>query len=152
MKKLLYILLITICYLATLTNSFTIHNDGDVVEVKAEAPTQVNLVLVEDSRSGISSTDLEKVFTISAYNTVIEQCSGDPCISASGKNICGRNDTVACPRKYKFGTKFEILDKIYICEDRLALKYNNRIDINFDKDMVGAKNWGVKTLLVKIKL
>ena len=146
MKK-LFLFLIIACYLATLTNSFTIYNDGG--EVKATK--QVSPILVEDIPKQESSPDLEvKTFIVTAYNTTVEQCDSDPCISASGKNVCGRNDTIACPRHYKFGTRFEILGKIYICEDRTSPKYGNRLDINFDKDMVGAIKFGKKTLSVKI--
>ena len=144
--------MIIICYLATLSNSFTIYNDGDVVEAKAETTTQVSLSLVKDTPERESSSEIEsKMFTTTAYNTVVEQCDNNPCVSASGKNICGRTDTVACPREYKFGTKFEILGKVYTCEDRTATKYGDRLDINFDKDMVGANEWGKRILSVKIK-
>jgi 3D (Asp-Asp-Asp) domain-containing protein len=92
----------------------------------------------------------EKVFEISAYNTVPEQTDSSPCIAASGDNICGRNDVVACSRQYKLGTKFVINGKTYTCLDRLASKYDHRIDVSFDKDLQGAKNWGVKQLQVII--
>ena len=140
--------MIIICYLATLSNGFTIYNDGGVVK----ATKQVSPILVEEIPERESSSDLEvKTFTITAYNTTVEQCNSDPCVSASGKNVCGRNDTIACPRNYKFGTEFEILGKIYTCEDRTATKYGDRLDINFDKDMDGAKEWGKRVLLVNIK-
>ena len=32
---------------------------------------------------------------VTGYNTVTEQTSPTPCISASGDNICGRTDVVA---------------------------------------------------------
>lgn len=89
-----------------------------------------------------------EIFEISAYNTVEWQTDDSPCISASGKNICGRNDVIACPIRYKFGTRMQILDKIYTCEDRM--KNDGGIDISFDKDIQGAKNWGRKVLAVLI--
>jgi len=87
---------------------------------------------------------------VSAYNTVEAQTDNTPCISASGDNICGRDDVVACPRRFPLGTNFEILGKDYICLDRLSLKYDNRIDISFDKDIQGAINFGVKNLKIII--
>lgn len=92
----------------------------------------------------------EKKFIVSAYNTVTWQTDGNPCTSASGDNICGRNDTIACSRKYKLGTKFLIEGKTYTCLDRLADKYDERIDINFDKDIKGAKAWGIKRLNILV--
>jgi 3D (Asp-Asp-Asp) domain-containing protein len=79
---------------------------------------------------------------VTAYNTVPEQTWGDPCISASGDNICGRNNVVACPRSIPLGTWVIIDDTYYQCLDRLAVKYDNRFDISFDKDIQRAKEFG----------
>ena len=80
--------------------------------------------------------------TITAYNTVPEQTDNTPCISASGYNICGRSDVVACPRSIPLGTWVIIDEDYYLCLDRLALKYDYRFDISFDKDIQGAKEFG----------
>lgn len=74
--------------------------------------------------------------TITGYNTVPEQTDETPCISASGDNICGRDDVVACPREYPLGTKAEIDGEVYTCLDRTAEKYDGRWDISCDKDKV----------------
>lgn len=71
---------------------------------------------------------------VTGYNTVPEQTDSTPCIAASGANICGRKDVVACPRSVPLGTKVEISGKTYVCEDRLAEKYDHRYDISCDKD------------------
>lgn len=146
MKKILYILLITCIYFLFIntTNSFTITNDTPGPIESAVRIEKIEKVVKQPPKIKT------RTFTITAYNTVPAQTSGNPCISASGKNICGRNDVVACSRKYKFGTKFEILNKIYICEDRLAMKYDNRLDISFDKDMIGARKFGKQRVLVEI--
>lgn len=87
---------------------------------------------------------------VTGYNTVPEQTDSTPCIAASGANICGRTDVVACPRKMPFGTKVEIDGKVYTCEDRLAEKYDNRIDISCDKDTAcPAQVTGVKRVTIK---
>ena len=80
--------------------------------------------------------------TITAYNTVPEQTWGDTCISASGDNICGKKNVVACPRSIPLGTWVIIDNRYYQCLDRLALKYDDRFDISFDKDIEGAKEFG----------
>jgi hypothetical protein len=71
---------------------------------------------------------------VTGYNTVPSQTSSHPCIAASGANICGRQDAVACPREFRFGTVVEIRGRSYICEDRTADKYGSRFDISCDKD------------------
>ena len=71
---------------------------------------------------------------VTGYNTVAQQTDDTPCIAASGSNICGRRDAVACPPLLKLGTAVEINGKEYICEDRTARKFRDRFDINCDKD------------------
>jgi hypothetical protein len=71
---------------------------------------------------------------VTGYNTVPGQTDDTPCIAASGANICGRTDAVACPRRFSLGTFLVIRGAIYICEDRLATKYDSRFDISCDKD------------------
>lgn len=73
-------------------------------------------------------------YYVTGYNTVPEQTDSTPCIAASGADICGRTDVVACPRAIPLGTEVEIDGKRYVCEDRLAPKYDSRIDISCDKD------------------
>ena len=71
---------------------------------------------------------------VTGYNTVPGQTDSNPCTAASGANICGRRDAVACPQHLELGTVVEIRGTIYVCEDRLAKKYNTRFDISCDKD------------------
>lgn len=91
----------------------------------------------------------EFVAETTAYNTVEGQCDSSPCFGASGKNICGRNDTLACPRKYKLGSRFEIYGKVWVCEDRTNKKFDGRFDLNFDKDVEGAKKYGLRLIVIK---
>jgi hypothetical protein len=72
---------------------------------------------------------------VTGYNTVTGQTDSTPCIAASGADICGRRDAVACPRHIGLGTTVEIRGATYVCEDRLAKKYDSRFDISCDKDM-----------------
>ena len=78
--------------------------------------------------------DLYMEAYVTGYNTVPEQTDSDPCIAASGANICGRRDTVACPRLFDLGTVVEIGGRKYICEDRTAKRFRGSFDINCDKD------------------
>jgi hypothetical protein len=71
---------------------------------------------------------------VTGYNTFARQTDDSPCISASGANICGRRDAIACPRFLKLGTMVEVNGRRYVCEDRTAPKYDHRFDISCDKD------------------
>ena len=71
---------------------------------------------------------------VTGYNTVPGQTDDTPCIAASGANICGRRDAIACPPLLPLGAIVEIKGKKYVCEDRIARKYQARFDINCDKD------------------
>jgi hypothetical protein len=71
---------------------------------------------------------------VTGYNTVPAQTDQTPCISASGANICGRRDTVACPPLLRSGDVVEIKGRRYVCKDRTARKYRTRFDINCDKN------------------
>jgi hypothetical protein len=72
---------------------------------------------------------------VTGYNTVVGQTDSTPCVAASGAEICGRRDAVACPRRIGFGTIVEIRGTTYVCEDRLAKKFDSRFDISCDKDL-----------------
>lgn len=76
---------------------------------------------------------------VTGYNTVAGQTDSTPCIGASGANICGRRDAVACPRRISLGTIVEIRGSTYVCEDRLAKKFDNRFDVSCDKDTTCTK-------------
>ena len=91
----------------------------------------------------------EMVAIITAYNSVESQTDLSPCVGAGG-NICGLNNVVACPRSIPLGIRVMVDNKEYICKDRMSLKYPNRFDIFFDKDLESALVWGVKKKIVKI--
>src|SRR6266853_926787 len=76
---------------------------------------------------------------VTGYNTVAGQTDSTPCVAASGANICGRRDAVACPRRISLGTVIEIRGSTYVCEDRLAKKFDNRFDVSCDKDTTCTK-------------
>lgn len=84
-----------------------------------------------------------------AYNSEIGQTDENPNIMANGE--APGLFSVACPSRYKFGTKVEIDGITYWCEDRMAKRYRegNYFDIwKLTKDE--AVSWGVRTLEVKI--
>ena len=99
----------------------------------------------------LSDTSTEIEATVTAYNTVRGQTDDSPCVSSGNNYICGRRDVVACPRNIDLGTWVEIDGTRYECLDRTALRFGDRFDISFDKDIAGAKHFGIKhNQLVKI--
>jgi len=79
-----------------------------------------------------------------------ETCPNAQCITASGRKITNADDDVmACPRKYKLGSRVIMDGKEYICEDRTAKRYDGRFDVWVD-DYQKALDWGKKskTLLI----
>ncbi|MBI4460895.1 MAG: 3D domain-containing protein [Acidobacteria bacterium] len=64
---------------------------------------------------------------VTAYSSSPDETEGDPFITASGQVV--RKGIVACSREFPFGTRFLISGEVYECLDRLAPKYNDRIDI-----------------------
>jgi 3D (Asp-Asp-Asp) domain-containing protein len=98
---------------------------------------------------------------VSAYNTGdINQGSGDPCISATGENICRALDKgySRCAANFvPFGTELllESLDKSWrfqcVVVDRMNKCYRNRVDIAMKEDeKPKAIKFGVQELQVSI--
>ena len=95
----------------------------------------IPLILTTSPGSSTASLHHDVHAFVTGYNTVPGQTDATSCIAASGADICGRRDAVACPRRISFGTTVEIRGATYVCEDRLAKKYDTRFDISCDKDM-----------------
>lgn len=101
-----------------------------------------------------------KKITVTAYNPVASQCSGDPKTTASGLKIKKKHDRkiIALSRglakKHQYGDKFKLIvdNEVYKVEfhDTMNKRFKNRVDIlMFDKKM--AKEFGVKEgILVKV--
>jgi 3D (Asp-Asp-Asp) domain-containing protein len=116
-----------------------------------EEPVMPILKLSTSTLEGAENGLYEKILAkTTGYNTLRAQTDSTPCISASGDNICGRTDVVACPRSIPLGTWVGINGKKYECLDRTHARFNDRFDISFDKDHQGALNWGIRTVEVII--
>lgn len=102
--------------------------------LSAVAPLLVPLALTTSANAKAAPAYHQVKAYVTGYNTVGKQTDATPCIAASGNNICGRHDAVACPRHIDLGTVIEIRGTTYICEDRLAPKYDHRFDISCDRD------------------
>ncbi len=86
------------------------------------------------------------VATVTHYS-FNDSCHYKGCPNAAGK--IPTVGTVACSRKYPLGTMMRIDGKIYECQDRLARRYDNRVDI-FVNSSKEALQLGKKKILVEI--
>jgi len=91
---------------------------------------------------------------VTAYSSSPDETSGDPCIAASGYNLCLHNkENVVAANFLEFGTrvKFPELDpeKFYTVVDRMHERYDSRIDI-WMTSKEKAKKFGIKYLTVEI--
>lgn len=142
--KLVIVCLFGLCLTKTKTITITSDDSGGVVTEKSgagmqaeshldevELPTSSDEVKLRTENKTKLRTKLRtenKTNAISAYSE-LDSChypSSKGCFTASGK--IARVGMVAT-NLYPFGTKLKIGNKIYIVEDRVSKKYNNRYDI-----------------------
>lgn len=109
-----------------------------------EERTALEAVTIKDK----GAYKIKHVAKVTAYNTLEEQTDSTPCISASGKNVCGLSECTIAMNGVPFGTVITI-DTVGTCTvvDRKNARYSHEwIDINFDKDINGALSFGVREL------
>lgn len=116
-----------------------------------ENDTEIVNTLPESNDLAVART---KYHTITAYNSEIGQCNNDPCVTASGFNLCehGIEDSVAA-NFLKFGTKVRIPelfgDRVFIVRDRMNERYPDRLDV-WMLNKNEAKQFGVKIAKIEI--
>ena len=93
---------------------------------------------------------------ITAYNSLPWQTNSEPCITASGMNVCERDteDVIATNYAYlPFGSKIKIPelfgDREFLVEDRMNQRYTQTLDI-WMKDYYDAKDFGRQKIEVEI--
>ena len=118
---------IAIAALFALSGANLVRAPVQAAAVAASPPASINA-------APMRQLDLYMEAYVTGYNTVRKQTSNNPCIAASGANICGRRDTVACPRLFDLGTVVQISGRKYVCEDRTTKRIRGNFDINCDKD------------------
>ena len=84
---------------------------------------------------------------VTAYSSSSDETADDPFITASGDRV--RHGIVACSRDFPFGSKFLIDGQVYECLDRLARRFDDRIDI-WMPSKEAAVNYGKKVLVVEV--
>lgn len=94
--------------------------------------------------------------TVSAYNSVSWQTSGDPNIAAWGdtlkpgmKSIAVSRDLLQKGLKHNTQVKIEGLEGIYLVKDKMHRRWTNRIDLYMGKDVKRAREWGRKKLTIQ---
>ena len=86
--------------------------------------------------------------TVTAYYPVPWQTDEEPCISASGMNICKAKKKICASNEFPFGTRLLIAGEICEVQDRLHPKIKYTIDLFF-KTKKEVENWGKRTVEVK---
>ncbi|MBI2628400.1 MAG: 3D domain-containing protein [Candidatus Niyogibacteria bacterium] len=103
---------------------------------------------IEETNKSLPPKTIKVVLT--GYSSTIDQTDDTPFITASNTRV---RDGVVAANFLAFGTKVQIPalfgNKIFIVEDRMAKKHNNKIDIWFSERYL-AKNFGVKETEVMI--
>lgn len=85
--------------------------------------------------------------TVTAYYPVPWETDDEPCISASGMNICQTAKKVCASNEFPFGSLLLIDGDIWEVQDRMSRKYSDRIDLFFmTKEEM--KKWGKRTVEV----
>lgn len=91
-----------------------------------------------------------RLVTITAYSSTIDQTDSTPFTTALGTQV--RDGIIAC-NFLKFGTQVRIPslfgDKIFVVEDRMAIKNSHKIDIWFET-REDAKQFGVQFAQVEV--
>jgi len=85
---------------------------------------------------------------VTAYNAVPEQTDEEPCISASGMNVCETHKKICASNEFPFGTLLLIGDQVWEVQDRTHSRYKYRIDLLVD-DYEEAREWGKRVLEIK---
>jgi len=86
---------------------------------------------------------------ISAYTAAADECGKSDGITASGKMV-KEYHTIACPPKFKFGTKIKIKGYgTFVCEDRGGAIKSNKLDI-YMKTKQQAFRFGRRNLIVEV--
>ena len=93
---------------------------------------------------------------ITAYNSLIWQTNFQPCITASGLNVCERDieDIIATNYSYlPFGSKIKIPelfgDREFVVEDRMNQRFTRTLDV-WMKSYADAREFGRKQVKVEI--
>ncbi len=94
------------------------------------------------------------IIPITAYTSEVGQTDDSPCITASGLNVCKRNqEDIVAANFLPMGTRVRIPelygDRIFTVQDRMNKRYDKHMDIWF-KDLSQAKKFGLKIAKIEV--
>lgn len=97
-----------------------------------------------------------KTFTvpITAYTSEVGQTDDSPCVTASGLNVCKRDqEDIVAANFLPIGTHVRIPelygDRIFSVQDRMNARFNRHVDI-WLKDLQQAKQFGLKFAKIEV--
>jgi len=91
---------------------------------------------------------------ITAYTSEAAQTDDTPCITASGMDVCARNqEDIIAANFLPIGTRVRIPelfgDRIFTVQDRMNKRYDKRVDVWF-KDLNEARKFGLKHTTIEV--
>jgi 3D (Asp-Asp-Asp) domain-containing protein len=108
-------------------------------------------LLTESPPANVAEAQVEGIditAQVTSYSSDIAETDDTPDITASNTHV--HEGTLACPKRYPFGTKVRIEGKEYVCEDRMnQKKFPERFDV-WQSNKEDAIRWGVRTLTITI--
>lgn len=128
---------------------------GNSVESEIVAPDNLLVTfqgnaLIQPANPDMPVVVASRWVTVTAYSSTADQTDSTPFITASGTDV--RDGIVAC-NFLRFGTRVRFPqiygDKVFVVEDRMALKNSHKIDIWF-ASREQAKEFGIKQLIVEV--
>ncbi|MEK7451964.1 MAG: hypothetical protein AAB664_01380 [Patescibacteria group bacterium] len=103
-----------------------------------------------------SEAKIRKTFMvpITAYTSDVAQTDDTPCITASGMNVCDRNqEDIVAANFLPIGTRVRIPEiygeRIFSVQDRMNARYHKRMDV-WLKDLSEAKRFGIKFAKIEV--
>ncbi|MDD5589987.1 MAG: hypothetical protein PHQ47_02320 [Candidatus Portnoybacteria bacterium] len=120
-------------------------------DVKETPKTLAENESIDSQVLGVRTADSNaKKVIVTAYSSTPDQTDDSPFITAMGTQV--RDGIIAC-NFLKFGTKVRLPeiygDKIFVVEDRMALKNSHKVDI-WMPSRQSALQFGVKTLAIEV--
>lgn len=143
----------------TLAASYGLWAETSIFEQKKDEPlalvdsgltTLQGHALVQQANPYTPVVASSRVVVVTAYSSTADQTDSTPLITALGTGV--RDGIIAC-NFLKFGTKVRIPslfgDKVFVVEDRMALKNSHKIDVWFET-REQAKQFGIKVVKVEV--
>ncbi|MFH1030441.1 MAG: 3D domain-containing protein [bacterium] len=115
-------------------------------------PEEIELQKIAAKRAKVSDFEVLEVKTVTttAYSSTVDQCDSSPFIAASGRRV---HDGMVAANFLPFDTKIrmpEIFgDKIFVVEDRMNRRFQNRVDI-WMESREKALRYGIRNVNIEI--